>query len=151
MLTPVSGHGDSSGSKSMMVARREWLRAAASATFITNAWSIPQTYSSRRASGGGALLRSSAGASRKVRPCRKAPASVRKAPGWAGKAAARRVLAAAGYAAVERDDRAGQIGACAGCEQQRQADHVVGPADAPQRHQLLDVATAVGLIEPERR
>src|SRR5438445_8154380 len=116
MLTPVSGHGGSSGSKSMMVARREWLRAAASATLMTNAWSIAQTYPSRRASGRG------------------------ETP-----------LAAARYAAVERDDRAGQIGAGAGREHQRQADHVVGPADAPQRHELLDLAAALGLIKHERR
>jgi len=42
MLTPVSGHGESSSSKSMIAARREWLIAGASATFITNGSSMRQ-------------------------------------------------------------------------------------------------------------
>src|SRR5438128_526562 len=161
MLTPVSGHGESSGSKSMMVARREWLRAGASATLMTNAWSIAETYSSRRASGRGAPAQPP--------PCRPAPAvppsppSCRRAPmcpgagqcahaRWPGaQHMVRTRLAAAGYAAVERDDRAGQVGARAGCEHQRQADDVIGPADAPQRHHLLDLVAALRLVEHERR
>src|SRR3954451_5855639 len=38
-LTPVSGHGASSGSKSMIVARCGWLAAGASATLVMRSWS----------------------------------------------------------------------------------------------------------------
>src|SRR2546421_1824525 len=39
MFTPVSGHGASSDSKSMIVARRGWLAAGASATLVMRVWS----------------------------------------------------------------------------------------------------------------
>jgi hypothetical protein len=44
MFTPVSAHGESSGSKLRNVARREWLSAGAAPTFMTNGSSIGQPY-----------------------------------------------------------------------------------------------------------
>src|ERR1700730_2467851 len=44
-FTPVSGNGASSGSKSMIVARREWLNGGASAMFTMNGSSIGERYS----------------------------------------------------------------------------------------------------------
>jgi hypothetical protein len=44
MFTPVSGHGVSSGSKSIRVARREWLSAGASATLIIKGSSMREPY-----------------------------------------------------------------------------------------------------------
>jgi hypothetical protein len=44
MFTPVSAHGESSGSKLRNVARREWLSAGAAPTFMTNGSSMGQPY-----------------------------------------------------------------------------------------------------------
>src|SRR4051812_8870279 len=49
MFTPRSGHGASSGSRSIMVARREWLRAGASATLRMNGSLIRRTLARPRA------------------------------------------------------------------------------------------------------
>ena len=46
MFTPVSGHGASSGSRSIIVERREWLSAGASATLMMSGSSTGGPYRS---------------------------------------------------------------------------------------------------------